>query len=132
MWLMGEQMETFRALSYGEKWRLRGFVFRGEAPGDSRLAAASAELAEGYLRQNQPLQGVSRWFPAVLAVVFGLFALLKAIEGEMLGAALYVLIALGNLAQYTFNPATRPKRVARSLAASEQVLAASGEPLSRL
>jgi hypothetical protein len=128
MWLMEEQMETFRALSYGEKWRLRSFVFRGEAPRDSRLAAASAELAEGYQRQDRRLRGLSRWFPALLGVAFGLLALTAAIKGETVSAVLYTLIGLGNLAQYAFNPATRPKRVARSLAASKAVLAASSGP----
>ncbi len=128
MWTREEEMETFGALSYGEKWRLRGFVLRGEAPDDPRLAAATAELAESYQRQDRRLRGVSRWFPAVLGVAFSLFALLRVIEGEMVPGALYALIALGNLAQYAFNPAARPKRVARSLAASEEVLAASSGP----
>lgn len=125
-------METLGALSYGERWRLRGFVLRGEAPDDPRLAAATAELAEGYQRQDRRLRGVGRWLPAVLGVAFGLLVLTAAIKGEAVSAVLYTLIGLGNLAQYAFNPAARPKRVARSLAASKEVLAATaGEALPR-
>jgi hypothetical protein len=118
MWLVAEDMETFRSLSYGDKWRLRGCVFRGEAPDDPRLAPAAVELAEGYQRQDRRFRGVGRWFPAVMGVAFVLLALVGAIKGEMVSTVLYALIALGHLAQYAFNPATRPKHVARALSAS--------------
>ena len=126
MWTREEEMETFGELSYGEKWRLRGFVLRGEAPDDPRLAAATAELAEGYQRQSRRLRGATRWFPAVMGVAFGLLALVGVAKGEVVTPVLYALVALGHLAQYAFNPATRPKKVARSLAASEEVLVAPG------
>jgi len=113
-------METFRSLSYGDKWRLRGCVFRGEAPDDPRLAPAAVELAEGYQRQDRRFRGIGRWFPAVMGVAFVLLALVGAIKGETMSTVLYALIALGHLAQYAFNPATRPQHVARALSASRQ------------
>jgi hypothetical protein len=120
MWLMAEDMETFRSLSYGDKWRLRGFVFRGEAPDDPRLAPAAVELAEGYQRQDRRFRGIGRWFPGVMGVAFVLLALVGAIKGETVSPVLYALIALGHLAQHAFNPATRPQHVARALSASRR------------
>jgi hypothetical protein len=126
MWLMAEDMEKFRSLSFDDKWRLRGFVFRGEAPDDPRLAPAAVELAEGYQRQDRRLRGIGRWFPAVMGVAFLFLALVGAIRGEVVSTFLYALIALGHLAQYAFNPpATRPRHVSRALSASRQVAAAT-------
>jgi len=109
--------------SYADKWRLRGFVFRGEAPDDPRLAAATVELAESYQRQMRRYRGVGRWFPGALGIAFSILALLNGLQGDKVSVVLYALIALGNFAHYAFNPVTRPKNVARSLAASEDVLA---------
>ena len=117
--------------TYVDKWRLRGIVLRGEAPGDPRLAADAVDLAKRYQRQIKRNLGVTRWFPGALGIAFGLLAFLHGLQGDVVSAVLYTLIALGNFAHYAFNPATRPKNVARSLAASEAVLAAGGETAGR-
>jgi hypothetical protein len=41
-------MRAFKALSFRDRWRVRRFVFRGEAPDDPRMATAAIELAERY------------------------------------------------------------------------------------
>jgi hypothetical protein len=127
MWPKEEQMETFLALSGSDKWRVRGYVLRGEAPRDPHMAVAAAELAEAYQRQGPLYRAMTRWWPILLALTYALMALLWAIRGDTPQAAIFALLAvLTFLTQYMLNPATRPKRVARSLAASNQIIAANG------
>lgn len=117
-------MPEFRELSFADRWRVRRFVFRGEAPEDARMAAAAVELAENYQRQ-----GYMRWlrWGTPVVVLGALFvAILDATDGDLLGAILFALLAVVNLSHLALNPATRPKSVARSLEASRQVLAADG------
>lgn len=126
MWPTGEGMQTFQALSYSDKWRVRGFLVRGEAPPDRQTAAAAAELAESYQRQGRTFMKLMRWLSATGVVVFGAAAIFMAIDGDALKAILYALLALTNVAHLMYNPAVRPQNVARSLEASRQVIASDG------
>jgi hypothetical protein len=71
---------TFRALSYGDKWRVGGFLRRGEAPQDPRIAAAVVEWAESYQRQEQRHAALLRWLPLVVVIVCGAATILFAVE----------------------------------------------------
>lgn len=117
-------MEAFKALSFGDKWRVSRCVYRGEAPRDPRLAAAAIELAESYQRQRSA--GWLRWLALVVAVAATFAAVLTAVDGELLQAGVLALVALVNIGHLALNPATRPKSVARSLEASRQLLAQAG------
>jgi hypothetical protein len=75
------------------------------------MAAAAIALAESYQRQGH--MGLVRWGAVAMVVL-------------MVPAAVYAAIALGNAAHLTFNPATQPKSVARSLEASRRIVAPSG------
>lgn len=46
MWPLDDQMKTFRALPLREQWRVRGYLVRGEASGDPRMAEATVELVD--------------------------------------------------------------------------------------
>lgn len=117
-------MEAFKALSFGDKWRVSRFVYHGEAPKDPRLAAAAIELAESYQRQR--FAGWLRWLAVVVAVGATFAAILTAVDGEPLQAGVLGLVALTNIGHLAFNPATRPQSVARSLEASRQLLSQAG------
>lgn len=119
-------MQTFQALSFGDKWRVRGFLVRGEAPLDRRTAAAAAELAESYRGQGRIYTKLMPWLPATAIVVFGAAAIFVAVKGDALQAILYALFVLTNVAHLMFNPALRPQNVARSLEASRRILASDG------
>jgi hypothetical protein len=117
-------MQAFKALSFADRWRVRRFVFRGEAPDDPRMAAAAIELAERYQRRNHPR--ILSWGMAFLLVCFSALLIWSAIDGdarETVISGAWILIAAAHLA---FNPETRPKSVARSLEASKQVAAQGG------
>lgn len=126
MWPLHEEMQTFQALSYGDMWRVRGFLARGEAPSDPRLATAAVELAESYQRQSKVSAALIRWAPAAAIVAFGSGTVFAATGGNALQAILFAVIAVANGAHVIFNPATRPKNVVRSLEASKRVVASSG------
>lgn len=117
-------MQPFKALSFSDRWRVRRFVFRGEAPDDPRMAAAAIELAERYQRRDHTrLLG---WGMASLLVCFSGLLIWAAIGGntrEIVISGAWILIAAVHLA---FNPETRPKSVARSLEASRQIVAHGG------
>lgn len=117
-------MQTFKALSFRDKWRVRRLVYRGEAPDDPRMAAAAVALAEGYQRQGY--MRFMRWGTSLMVVLMVPASIYAAIEGDALQAAVWGLLALVNAAHLMFNPATRPKSVARSLEASRRVVAPSG------
>jgi hypothetical protein len=121
-----DDMHTFQALSYGEKWRVRGFLVRGEAPRDPQMATAAVELAEMYQGRGRTYAALMRWLPAVMAVVFGAATIFVATDGDTLQAILYALIALTNIAHLMLNPATRPKNLVRSLEASKRVVTSGG------
>jgi Flp pilus assembly protein TadB len=118
-----DDMPTFQALSYGEKWRVNRLVAKGEAPQDPRMAAAAVELAERCRRREREAS-LHRGLAIVLIVVGLALAVLAAAHGDALLMSAMALIALTNVAQFAFNPMTRPKNVARSLEASRRVAAA--------
>jgi hypothetical protein len=122
-------MQTFNALSYGDKWRVSRCLARGEAPRDPRMAVAAVELAEDYQRQSRAFRGLARWLPVILVVVATCITVSSAIEGDHLTLILNVLLALGGVGQLLFNPAARPKNTARSLEASRRVVEAQAEVL---
>lgn len=118
-----DRMETSRALSYREQWRVRGYLVRGEAPSDPRMAVAAVELAERYQRRGRIVTKVMRWWPAFMIVVFGFATFSNALEGDTGMTIVYAVIVLGSLAQLLFDPIMRPKQTARSLEASRRVIA---------
>ncbi len=118
-----DQAPVFRALSFGDKWRVIGYLRRGEAPQDSRIAAAVIEWAEGYQRQTPRYAAALRYLPSVVVVVCGLAAIFFAAEGEALVAAVNAIVALVNFGHLMINPAIRPQKMARSLQASREILA---------
>lgn len=113
-------MEVFRALSPEDRWRVRRLVFRGEAPQDPRMAAAAIELAERYQR-GRYLRSLL-WLALVVFVSTTLAAFLGTLNGDPSTAAIFGLAALTNFLHLMFNPALRPRSVARSLEASRQVV----------
>jgi len=116
-------MEAFKALSFGDRWRARRHVYRGEAPADPRMAAAAIALAERYQRNNE-MQAL-RWGAPFLAIGGLCLAIWGAIEGDVLAVVIWGFTGLGWAGHLMLNPATRPKMVARSLQASRQVVASS-------
>jgi hypothetical protein len=118
-----DDMGTFQALSYGEKWRVNRLVANGEAPQDRRMAAAAVELAERCQRREREAS-LHRGLAVVLILVGLALAVLAAADGDVLLMSAMTLIVLSNVAQFAFNPMTRPKNVARSLEASKRVSAA--------
>ena len=119
-----DDMRTFQALSYGEKWRVTRLVAKGEAPHDPRMAAAAVELAESYQRKGRGELTLHR-FLAVTLIIAGLaLAILAAADGDALLMSAMALVALTSVVQLIFNPMLRPKNVARSLEASRRVSAA--------
>ena len=112
----------FRALSYGDKWRVTRLVAKGEAPQDPRMAAAAVELAESCQSRGREV-ALHRGLAIVLILVGLALAILAAADGDALVMSAMGLIVLSNVAQFAFNPMTRPKNVARSLEASRRVSA---------
>lgn len=113
----------FRALSYGDKWRVTRLVAKGEAPQDLRMAAAAVELAESYQSRGREVP-LHRGVAIVLILVGLALAVLAAADGDALVMSAMGLLVLSNVAQFAFNPMTRPNNVARSLEASRRVSAA--------
>ena len=100
-------MQAFKALSFSDRWRVRRFVFRGEAPDDPRMAAAAIELAERYQRRDHP--GILGWGMAFLLVCFSVLLIWAAIDGnvrEIVISGAWILIAAAHLA---FNPVSRTR-----------------------
>ena len=122
----GEQMHTFQALSYLDKFRVSRFLTRGEAPDDPRMAVAAVELAESLQRQSRIYAALMRWWPVFLFVSLSFRAIPAAIGGDGEMAIFYALLVLVGIGNLMFNPAVRPKNVGRSLDASRRVVA-SGE-----
>jgi len=127
MWTVDEEMQTFNALPYLDKWRVSRCLVRGEAPRDPRKAAAAVELAESLRRQRRLNGRLLIWLPVALAVGGGCLAILDAVEGNLLGVITAGLVVLTSLMQIMFNPITRPKNMARALEASRRVVASGVE-----
>jgi predicted anti-sigma-YlaC factor YlaD len=120
-----DDMGTFQALSYGEKWRVNRLVSKGESPQDPRMAIAAVELAEKCQRRRSEVP-LHRGLAIALILVGLAFAALAATQGDALMVGAMALLVLSNVAQFAFNPMTRPKNVTRSLEASKRVSAAAG------
>jgi hypothetical protein len=116
-----DDMRTYQALSYGEKWRVTRLVAKGEAPHDPRMAAAAVELAERYQRKGRNEAALYRFLAIALILVGVTLAVLAAADGNALTMSAMALIALTNVGQLVFNPMLRPRNVARSLEASRRV-----------
>lgn len=123
MWPLDEQMETFRALPFREQWRVRGYVVRGEAADDPRMATATVELAESYERHRRLYLGVMRWFPLLMLALLSYPALRNAIGGDVAMGIVCVLIVLLGVGHLLFSPTMRPKKMVRSLKASRRIVA---------
>jgi hypothetical protein len=119
-----DEMQTYRALSRGEKWRVTRLVAKGEAPDDPGMAAAAVELAESYQRREGGTSTLFRWVAIILVLIAGGLGVLAAAKGDVLLTIAMALLALTNVAHLAFDPAARPENVARSLEASRQVSAA--------
>lgn len=115
---------TFRALSYGDRWRVTRLVAKGEAPQEPQMAAAAVELAESYQGRGRGEASLHRGLAIVLILVGLVLAVLAAADGDALMMSAMALLVLSNVAQFAFNPMTRPRNVARSLEASRRVSAA--------
>jgi hypothetical protein len=113
-------MQGSKALSVGDKWRVRGFVYRGEAPEDPQMAAAVVALAERY--ESQRTLRLARGMAVAMMVLMVPATIYAIVSGQALEAALWGFFALGNAAHLRFNPATQPKNVARSLEASRRII----------
>jgi len=120
------QMRKFRALSFGERWRVARLVATGEAPRDPRMAAAAIELAESYQRKGRAESTLYRLLAMVLIPTAVVLGVLAATDGDAAVVMAMVLVMLTNIAHLAFNPAARPQDVARSLEASRRI-AAEGE-----
>lgn len=118
MWGRDKGMQSFNALPFRDKWRVRGFLARGEAPNDPCMATAAVELAESYPRQAMAWM---RWLPIYILLIIGYLALPRAIDGDLAMAILYTVVALISIVQFVFSPLTRPKNMARSLKASRRI-----------
>jgi hypothetical protein len=118
-----DQAPVFRALSFGDKWRVIGYLRRGDAPQDLQIATAVVEWAEGYQRQAPRYAAAVRYLPAVVAVVCGLAAIFFAAEGEAMVAAVNAIVALVNFGHLMISPAIRPQKMAHSLQAFREILA---------
>ena len=118
-----DDMRTFQALSYGEKWRVNRLVSKGESPQDPRMATAAVELAKKCQRRKREVP-LHRGLAIVLILVGLAFAVLATAQGDALMVGAMTLLVLSNVAQFIFNPMTRPKNVARSLEASKRISAA--------
>jgi hypothetical protein len=119
-----DDMRTFKALSYGEKWRVTRLVAKGDAPHDPRLAAAAVELAENCQRKGTVKRRCIEGLAIVLIIAGVALAVLAAADGDALAMSAMALLVLSNVAQFAVNPMTRPQNVARSLEASRRVSAA--------
>jgi hypothetical protein len=118
-------MQIFNTLSYGDKVRVTRCLARGMAPDDPRLAAAAVELAESYRDQSRAQAAFMRWAPVFTAVILSALTIPAAIGGDLPMAIAFFLVALCSIAYIAFDPAARPKNVARSLEASRHVATAT-------
>ena len=114
-------MQIFKDLSYGDKLRVSRCLVRGAAPDDPRMAPAAVELAESYKRQKRANTVLMRWAPVMIIVCSVYTTLPDALEGDLgmaiIFGAMVLLFAFG----LVFDPATRPKNMARSLEASRRI-----------
>jgi hypothetical protein len=125
MWTVDDKMQAFNALPYGDKWRVCRRLTRGVAPNDPRMAAAAVELAESYGHRSRATVEFMRWAPVFIIACAGCLVISAADRGNQAMLIFNVLLILGWGTHFMFNPATRPKNVARSLEASRVVASRS-------
>jgi hypothetical protein len=121
MWFLNQEGEEFRALSYGDKWRLSRCLARGETLRDPRLASAAIELGESYERRGRDYKALIRWAPIFLLVLNGCLLVSAVIEGDQWRLIMSALIVLGSAVDLVFSPVYRPKNMARSVDAARQL-----------
>lgn len=112
-------MPEYSALSVGDRMYVNRCLRRGEAPRESRFAAAAVELAEGYQHRGRTL----RWYGIGVGVICGAATVWFGAAGEALIATVTAFGALINFATIAVSPMFWPKRVARSLEASREIVA---------
>lgn len=122
MWPSDNRLQAFRALSYRDMWRVTLCLRRGEAPGDSRLAPAAVDLAEGYRRRGRANRGLWSWYPLLTVLFLGYLSISAAVRGDEWVAVLWALAVSFTLAAFLLDPGRRPENVARSLEASMRML----------
>jgi L-lactate permease len=122
--MAADYMQAFRALSYGDRWRVTRLVAKGEAPHDPRMAVAAVELAESYQRKGRVTPALVRGLAIAVVLVGVAVAVLSAANGDALPTITMAVVVLTNVMHLAFNPKIRPENVARSLEASRQVSAA--------
>ncbi len=111
-------MPEYRALSVGDRMYVNRCLRRGEAPRESRFAAAAVELAESYLRRGR----IHRWQAIATTAICGAAAIWFGTAGDPTIAAITAIGALINFATIAVSPMFWPKRVARSLEAARAVV----------
>lgn len=114
-------MQAFENLSLIEKLRISRLVTVGRAPDDPERAAAAVELAEHYREQSRAYAAFNRWLPLFIVLGLGYVALPRVLEGDLMMGAIYAVVIVCGIGQFMFNPATRPKNLARSLEASRRI-----------
>jgi hypothetical protein len=118
-----DETQAYQALSRRDKWRVRRYLRRGEAPADGRMAAAAVELAERYQGMSRFDMWGMRWGPVIIFATVGMGVISNAADGDRLGLIIWALLGLGNIGSLLFNSAPSPKNMARSLEASRQLVA---------
>ncbi len=120
-------MPTFNALSASDKWRINRYLKKGEAPKESRMAAAAVKLAEYYQDAHGPSYWkLVRWFVLAVAAVCGVAAIGFAVAGDVLIATATAIAAVPNIVALAVSPIFSPKDVARSLEASRAFVKSDG------
>lgn len=122
MWLSDTRLQAFKALSYGDKWRVTACLRRGVAPEDPRLAPAAVDLAQGYRRRGRVEAALWYLNPLFLILLFGYLTVSAAARGGgwlLVPCALLVPVGIATL---LLDPGRRPQNVARSLEASMRML----------
>lgn len=125
-WYIYAKIPAYDELSLGDKWRATRLLSQGEAPSDPAMARAVIELAEKYRSRRRVYGVLDRWWPIAAVIVFGAISIPAAIAGNVAMTIVVVLLLLGSVLHVMFNPALRPKNIARSLEASQRVLASDG------
>jgi hypothetical protein len=113
----------FRELSSFDQFRVCRFLTRGETPDDPELAAITLNAGRRYQTRSRVLAVLLGWWPMVLAFFLIVWALPRALDGQVEMVILFLFIVLGVVGNIMLNPWTRPKNVAKSMEASRRVAA---------
>lgn len=120
MWPTTEQSKRFQALSYGDKLRVSRALARGCPPAESRLAAATIDLAECYRGQSRLYTMLQGWYALIIVVGFGYLTVSNVLTGSYLLLIPFGLVLITGTAILIINPATRPANIGRSAVATRQ------------